>query len=154
VQLRSFKHASTQEDGHTIRRKHAPAAGKRQIHARISRCESGRHSLPCVYPLRTHFAHASPLAYCCPYACVVAQVETQRRFVHEYNSSRVSTYWLWASVMCCFLILCIGSQSFCLMTVALLVVSFWCKSRYLGECCRHKVAIVTKILDRTKPSSK
>jgi hypothetical protein len=37
----------------------------------------GRHALPCVYPLRTRFAHASPLAYCCPYACVVAQVETQ-----------------------------------------------------------------------------
>jgi hypothetical protein len=63
-----------------------PAAGKRQIHARISRSESGRHALPCVYPLRTHFAHDSSLAYCCPYACnqrmchiacVVAQVETQ-----------------------------------------------------------------------------
>jgi hypothetical protein len=86
VQLRSFRHASTQEDGQTIRRKHAPAAGKSQIHARMFRSESGRHALPCVYPLRTHFAHASPLAYCCPYACnqrmchiacVVAQVETQ-----------------------------------------------------------------------------
>jgi hypothetical protein len=72
VQLRSLRHASTQEDG-----KHPPAAGKRQIHARISRSESGRHALPCVYPLRTHFAHAPPLAYCCPYAWVVAQVETQ-----------------------------------------------------------------------------
>jgi hypothetical protein len=61
VQLRSLRHASTQEDGQTIRRKHAPAAGKRQIHARISRSQSGRHALPCVYPLRTHFAHASPL---------------------------------------------------------------------------------------------
>jgi hypothetical protein len=77
VQLCSLRHASTQEDGQTIRRKHAPAAGKRQIHARISRSDSERHALPCVYPLRTHFAHASPLAYCCPYACVVAQVETQ-----------------------------------------------------------------------------
>jgi hypothetical protein len=86
VQLRSLRHASTQEDGQTIRRKHAPAAGKRQIHARISRSEGGRHALPCVYPLRTHLAHASPLAYCYPYACnqrmchiacVVAQVETQ-----------------------------------------------------------------------------
>jgi hypothetical protein len=86
VQLRSLRHASTQEDDQTMRRKHAPAAGKRQIHARISRSESGRHALPCVYPLRTHFAHASPLAYCCPYACnqrmchitcVVARVETQ-----------------------------------------------------------------------------
>jgi hypothetical protein len=80
-----------QEDGQTIRRKHAPAAGKRQIHARISRSESARHALPCVYPLRTNFAHASPLAYCCPYACnqrmchiacVVAQVETQPKWEH------------------------------------------------------------------------
>jgi hypothetical protein len=70
VQLRSLRHASTQEDSQTIKRKHAPAAGKRQIHTRISRSESGRHALPCVYPLRTHFAHGSPLAYCCPYACV------------------------------------------------------------------------------------
>jgi hypothetical protein len=86
VQLRSLRHASTQEDGQTIRRKQQPAAGKRQIHARISRSESGRHALPCVYPLRTHFAHACPLAYCYPYACnqrmchiacVVAQVKTQ-----------------------------------------------------------------------------
>jgi hypothetical protein len=77
VQLRSLRHASTQEDGQTIRWKHAPAAGKRQIHTRISRSESGRHALPCVYSLRTHFAHASPLAYCCPYACVLTQVETQ-----------------------------------------------------------------------------
>jgi hypothetical protein len=28
VQLRSLRHASTQEDGQTIRWKHAPAAGK------------------------------------------------------------------------------------------------------------------------------
>jgi hypothetical protein len=64
----------------------APAVGKRQIHTRISRSESGRHALPCVDPLRTHFAHASPPAYCCSYACnqrmchiacVVAQAETQ-----------------------------------------------------------------------------
>jgi hypothetical protein len=75
-----------------IRRKHAPAAGERQIHARISRSESGRHALPCVYPLRTHFAHASPHAYCCPYACnqrmchiacVVAQVETQPNTISD-----------------------------------------------------------------------
>jgi hypothetical protein len=80
VQLGSLRHTSTQEDDQTIRRKHAPAAGKWQIHARISRSESGRHAL------RTHTAHASPLTYCCPYecnqrmchiACVVAQVETQ-----------------------------------------------------------------------------
>jgi hypothetical protein len=48
-----------------------------------SRSESGRHSLPFVYPVRTHFAHASPLAYCCPYACVVAQVETQPYGVNQ-----------------------------------------------------------------------
>jgi hypothetical protein len=48
-----LRHASTQEDGQTIRRKHAPAAGKRQIHARISRSESGRHaSTPCAPILR------------------------------------------------------------------------------------------------------
>jgi hypothetical protein len=67
VQQISLRHAITQQDGQTIRWKHASAAGKRQIHARISRSKSGRHALPCVYPLSTHFARASPLAYCCPY---------------------------------------------------------------------------------------
>jgi hypothetical protein len=32
VQLRSLRHASTQEDGQTIRRKHAPAVGKSHTH--------------------------------------------------------------------------------------------------------------------------
>jgi hypothetical protein len=95
VQLRSLRHASTQEDGQTIRRKHAPAAGKRQIHTRISRSERGRHALPGVYPSRTHFAHASPLAYCCPYACVVAQVETQPKM--KLHAAEIIGTWSYVS---------------------------------------------------------
>jgi hypothetical protein len=72
VQLRSLRHASTQEDGQTIRRKHAPAAGKRQIHA----CVTFR--LPLAHPFCACLSSCILLPLrMCHIACVVAQVETQ-----------------------------------------------------------------------------
>jgi hypothetical protein len=78
--------------------------------------ESGRHALPCVYPLRTHFAHASPLAYCCPYACnqrmchiacVVAQVETQPYTPFPGPQKVIYFSLVWTSWSC---ISCLGMQ--------------------------------------------
>jgi hypothetical protein len=151
VQLRSLRHASTQEDGQTIRQKHAPAAGKRQIHARISRSESGRHALPCVYPLRTHFAHASPLAYCCPYACnqrmchitcVVAQVETQpntNQFQRFLNCCIRIEWLVWGSShvrFCSFV--CTVPKMIKINAVRGCFVALWCPSMDLLIAPAHR----------------